>query len=217
MERQAAGAHVGEVAAVVLAGGLSTRMGAQKAFAPLAGRPLIAHVLERLRPQAASVFINVRDPEDRFVALGCALALDAPAWRGAGPLAGIASALSLARSRGFQWLATAPCDAPFLPSDLVARLMAPIAAGEAPAAVAESSLGLEPMFALWPTDCLARVEAALAAGRASPRSVLAAMGAARVRFETGDGPDPFANLNAPADLAAAEAALARANRARAIP
>jgi molybdopterin-guanine dinucleotide biosynthesis protein A len=195
----------GGIAAVVLAGGVSSRMGAEKAFAVLGGRPLIVHVLERLAPQVERVYLNVRSPDERWRALGRPLAVDAPDRRGAGPLAGVAAALALARVDGFAWLATAPCDTPFLPLDLVARLRAAMLANEAPAAVARSEFGLEPMFALLPTDAGQRVEAALAAGRASPRGVLAEMGAAEVRFEVAGGADPFANLNSPADLARAEA------------
>ncbi|MFZ2109719.1 MAG: NTP transferase domain-containing protein, partial [Roseiarcus sp.] len=100
---------VGRIAGAVLAGGRSTRMGAIKAFALLAGRPLVAHVLDRLRPQAARVYLNARDDSDRWRAFGCPLVEDAPEWRGAGPLAGIAAALTRAAAEGFAWLATAPC------------------------------------------------------------------------------------------------------------
>ncbi len=181
-------------------------MGADKAFVSLAGRPLIAHVLERLRPQVSLVFLNARENVDRFRALGCPVVVDAPGWRGAGPLAGISAALQAAKAQGFGWLATAPCDAPFLPLDFVARLKVRIAEG-VPATVAVSSRGLEPMFALWPVGAVEQVEAALAAGRASPRSVLAAIGAAETPFAEEEN---FANLNAPADLAAAEAELSYA-------
>src|SRR5271154_6415786 len=154
---------VGRSAGAVLAGGRSSRMGATKAFAPLAGRPLLAHVLDRLRPQTARGSLNARDDSDRWRAFGCPLVEDAAEWRGAGPLAGIAAALARAAAEGFTWLATAPCDAPFLPLDLVAKLAAPIGSG-APAAVAVGPGGLEPLFALWPVGAGGRIEAALAGG-----------------------------------------------------
>ncbi len=199
------------IAAVVLAGGLSTRMGVEKAFAPLAGRPLIGHVIDRLRRQAGETYINVRETSQPYLALGRPLIVDPPERRGAGPLAGVAAALARAHADGFLWLVSAPCDAPFLPLDLAARLWAPIAAGAAPAAVAVSEFGLEPMFALWPVDALRAVEAALMAGQASPRRALAGLDAAEVRFEHTGPLNPFANLNSPADHAAAIAALADAN------
>jgi molybdopterin-guanine dinucleotide biosynthesis protein A len=199
------GGERGDVAGVVLAGGLSSRMGAEKAFVTLGGQPLLDHVLGRLAPQVALVYLNVREAEARYNAFGRPLAVDAAAWRGAGPLAGVAAAMALARARGFAWLATCPCDAPFLPRDLVARLATTIRSSGAPAAVAVGPSGWEPMFALWPTDAGPRLEAALAAGRASPRGILGELGAAEACFEAKVGQDPFANLNSPVELAAAEA------------
>ena len=188
----------------MLAGGRSTRMGAIKAFALLAGRPLVAHVLDRRRPQAARVSPHAPgDDSDRWRAFGCPLVEDAPEWRGAGPLAGIAAALARAAAEGFAWLATAPCDAPFLPLDLVAKLAAPIGS-EAPAAVAVGPGGLEPLFALWPVAAVGRIEAALA-GQAGPSRVLQEMGAPQLSFGASAEADPFANLNTPEELAAAEA------------
>jgi molybdopterin-guanine dinucleotide biosynthesis protein A len=185
------------VAAVVLAGGASSRMGQPKALMAFRGRPLAARALDRLRPQAGKVYLNVREPGAEWTALGAPLVVDAPAHRGAGPLAGIASALARAQADGFTFLVTAPCDAPFLPRDLVARLRL-CGAG---AAVARSPSGVEPMFALWPVSALGQVEAALLQGRASPGAVLAALGAAEAPFAG----VAFVNLNNPREFADAEA------------
>src|SRR5271154_6862831 len=186
---------VGRIASVVLAGGRSSRMGATKAFALLAGRPLLAHVLDRLSPQTARVYLNARDDSDRWRAFGCPLVEDAAEWRGAGPLVGIAAALARAAAEGFAWLATAPCDAPFLPLDLVAKLAAPIASG-APATVAVGPGGLEALFALWPGAGAGRGRGGGAGGaQAGPSRVLQEMGAARVSFGSSAEADPFANLN----------------------
>ena len=119
------------------------------------------------------------------------------------PLAGVAAILARAAGQGFAWVATTPCDAPFLPLDLVRRLAEPIVFG-APAAVAAVAGGLEPLFALWPVAAAARIEAALAEHRAGPSQVLQEMGAARVSFGSSAEADPFANLNTPEELAAAE-------------
>ncbi len=188
------------VAAVILAGGASTRMGRPKASAPFLGEPLAARVLRRLAPQVARVYLNAREDDAELAQLGAPLVPDPQRWRGAGPLAGVAAGLARAQLDGFAYLATAPCDAPFLPRDLVARLLKPVRAG-AVAAVAVSDFGLEPMFALWPVDALAAVEQALAAGRASPRSELDRLRAAQVAFAG----DVFANLNTREDFARAEA------------
>ena len=189
---------------VVLAGGLSTRMGTDKALAPLAGRPLIAHVAARLAPQVDALVVNANGDAARFAGLGRAIVADAAARPGAGPLAGVAAALRYAQAQGFAWLATAPCDAPFLPLDLVARLAAAAARCSAPLAVAASPRGLEPMFALWSTALAREVEAALAAGDGGPRGLIARLGGAEALFADADA---FANLNTPADFANAEARL----------
>lgn len=186
------------VAGVVLAGGASSRMGQPKGLMAFRGRPLAARALDRLRPQAGAVYLNVREPGAAWAALGAPLVFDAPAHRGAGPLAGIAAALARAQADGFASLVTAPCDAPFLPRDLAARL----SLAGAVAAMARSPSGVEPMFALWPVWALAQVLAALAQGRGSPRAVLAALGAAQVGFDAA----AFVNLNDPQAFAEAEAA-----------
>ena len=166
-------------------------MGAENALLPLAGRPLIAHVVERLRPQVAELIISANGEAARFASLDCAVVAD----------------LAFARRRGFSLLATAPCDAPFLPRDLVARLAAAIAASGAPVAVAQSARGLEPMFALWRESAAGEIAAEFTRGEASPRAVMARLGAAPVFFAPVGGEDPFANLNTREDFAVAEARL----------
>ena len=192
------------IAGVVLAGGRSTRMGAEKALLPLAGRPLLAHVVQRLRPQVDALFVNANGDLARFAGFDLAVIADAAPAPDAGPLAGVAAALRAAQSRGYALLATAPCDAPFLPLDLVARLAVAMAESGAPVAVAESPNGLEPLFALWRVDLADQAEAAQRAGEGGPRGLLARLGAAPARFIEDE---PFANLNTPEDLAAAQARL----------
>lgn len=193
-------------------------MGTEKALLALAGRPLVAHVVERLRPQVAEIFINANGDAARFQSLDCAVVADAVGARFDGPLSGIGAAIAFARRRGFSLLATAPCDAPFLPRDLVARLAAAMAASGAPVAVAQSAHGLEPMFALWRERAASEIAAEFARGEASPRAVMARLGAARVFFAPDEADDAFANVNTPEDFAAAEARMSdpryRAQRAR---
>ena len=193
-----------KTAGVVLAGGQSTRMGSDKALAPLAGRPLVAHVAARFAPQVDALFVNANGDAARFAFLRCAIVADAAPNAGGGPLAGVAAALRHAQSLGARWLAAAPCDAPFLPLDLVARLAAAAADSRAPIAVAATAGGLEPMFALWSTALAPEVETALAAGEGGPRGLMARFGGTETRFADADA---FANLNTPEDFAAAEARL----------
>lgn len=195
------------VLGVVLAGGLSRRMGRDKAFVLLDGRPLVAHVLERLAPQVADVVINANGDAGRFAGLGCAVVPDSHALA-EGPLAGIATGLRAAQARGLGLVATCPCDAPFVPRDVVARLLAALGPGQA--ACLEASHGLEPLFGLWRVEALPAVEAALGAGRRAVRQAMLDVGLAIVQARPGDD---LANLNTPEDLAAAEAGAAAASRA----
>ena len=189
---------------VVLAGGQSSRFGVDKALAPLAGQPLIAHVAARLAPQVDAFFVNANRDPARFAGICGAVVGDATERMAAGPLAGIAAALNYATSVGATWLATVPCDAPFLPHDLVARLAAAAHANGAPVAVAATTEGLEPMFGLWSVGLAREAGAALAAGDGGPRALMARLNAAEARFTDALA---FANLNTPADFAAAEVRL----------
>ncbi len=81
---------------VILAGGQGRRMGgADKAFLPLAGRSLIRHVLDRLRPQVDSVILSANGDASRFDGLGCMVVPDEASQ---GPLSGILATLRHARA-----------------------------------------------------------------------------------------------------------------------
>jgi len=188
------------IAGVVLAGGRSLRMGTDKALADFAGRPMLAHVLARFAPQVAALAINANGDPARFADFGAPLIADlAPGQPG--PLAGIVAALDWAETGGFSWVATAPCDAPFLPRDLVARLAR--ASAQAPV-VAVGPDGLEPLFALWPVTARVRVQERLMAGERAVHRVLAALGAKAVELPATTPPGSL-NLNAPDELARASA------------
>jgi molybdenum cofactor guanylyltransferase len=193
---------------LVLAGGRSTRMGAEKAFIALAGRPLIVHVLERLSGQTDKLAINANGDPARFSGLALPVLADDARDIGAGPLAGIAAGLAFARTQGCALVATVPCDAPFAPRDLVSRLASELERRGAPISVAEGPRGLEPLCALWRTDLLEALREALASGERSPRRFMEEMGAASVLFSGERAGDPFANLNSPADLEAAATRIA---------
>jgi molybdopterin-guanine dinucleotide biosynthesis protein A len=165
---------------------------------------LIVRVAARFAPQVDALFVNANGDPARFAFLNCAIIADAASNAGGGPLAGVAAALRQAQTQGFGWLATAPCDAPFLPLDLVARLAAAAERARTSIAVAANARGLERMFALWSTALASEVEAALAAGDGGPRQLIARLGGAEARF---DNADAFANLNTPEEFAAAVARL----------
>ncbi len=183
---------------VILAGGQGRRMGgADKAMLALAGRPLITHVTDRLEPQVERLAISANGDAARFAALRLPVLAD---LRSEGPLSGILSALDWAAPLGATAVVSAPVDAPFLPPDLVPRL---ILAGEAAdgCALARSGGNDHPTFGLWPVALREPLRAFLASGeKPRVRSFADAQNAARADFPD-DG--AFANLNTPEDLAAA--------------
>lgn len=193
--------HAGTVAGLVLAGGQGRRMGgADKALLSLGGRPLLGHVLDRFAPQVGALALSANGAGARFADFGLPVLPDAPAHRGDGPLAGLIAGLDWAAAQGAGWLATVSCDMPFLPADLVARLAA--AAGGR-AVMAASGGRLHPTAALWPVAARAIVAARFAGGERRLRAALEAPGVA----DFAELPDPFTNINTPADLTTAEARL----------
>lgn len=108
-----------DITGLILAGGQGRRMGgADKGLLPFRGKPLIEHVIERLAPQVGGLMISANRNRERYAIYGYPVLADTlPGYQG--PLAGIAAGL---QSCPTPWLVTAPCDGPFLPADLVARL-----------------------------------------------------------------------------------------------
>lgn len=193
------------VTGVVLAGGRGQRMGGvDKGLQALAGRPLVAHVLERLRPQVGEVLISANRHGDVYAAFGHTVLADAEADF-AGPLAGVLAALSVCRT---PWLVCVPCDAPKLPLDLAQRLHdAAAREGAAGALVCtrtvDGSQQLQPTFMLLHQRLAQPLRDALAHGERSAHRFAAAQGLVPVHF---DGDAAFANLNTPQELASMERA-----------
>ena len=192
------------IAGLVLAGGMSSRFGTDKALARFEGRTLLQASLERFAPCRARA-VAVRSEgvvADHARKLGAAAIKDA-ADAASGPLSGIAAGLVWARADDCEFLAIAPCDAPLLRWDHYERLLAQI--GDAPAAFALGSSGEHPLCAVWRSDLLSKLQTAMAKGRhPSVRGFLRSQSARAVMFEEIES---FANANTPSDLArmAAEA------------
>lgn len=198
---------------VLLAGGLSRRMGGgDKGLEMLAGRPMLAHAIERLRPQVGQLVLNANGDAERFAAFALPVVADAsPDF--AGPLAGVLAGMrwSEANVPDAAWIATAACDTPFFPRDLVARLRT--AAEEDNAAVASAASGGQGhhVFGLWDIRLADGLEAALANGQRKVQDWIARYPHVAVNFAParvgGATIDPFYNINTPDDLAQAEALL----------
>ena len=137
---------------VLLAGGLSRRMGGgDKCLRPLAGRPLLQHVLERMEPQADTIVLNANGDAARFSAFALPVVTD-PVAGHAGPLAGILSGMLWAREfrADAADIVSVPTDCPFLPTDLVDRLLMAREAAAVPSACAASAGRTHPVVGLWP-------------------------------------------------------------------
>lgn len=135
----------------MLAGGRSTRLGGgDKALRLLAGRPLLGHAIDRLRPQLGTLILSANGDLSRFAQFGLPTVADRISSF-QGPLAGIdAGMMWISRHRpDAKWLLSAAADAPFLPGDLAGRLYSAVRNSAATVAVARSRGRLHPVFALW--------------------------------------------------------------------
>ncbi len=192
---------------VILAGGLATRMGGgDKALRELHGQPILAHVIERLRPQVAGMALNANGDPARFAGWGLPVLADSVEGF-AGPLAGVLAGLDWAAAEGAESIVTVAADTPFFPGDLVARLTAGAAAAGTSIALAATPEGdrvnRHPTFGLWPVALREDLRAALEGGLRKVVLWTDRHGAVTVTFPA-EPFDPFFNINTPEDLAQAE-------------
>jgi molybdopterin-guanine dinucleotide biosynthesis protein A len=167
----------------------------------------VARVVERLGPQCSALALNANGDPARWADLGLPVLAD-PVPGHPGPLAGVLAGMDWARSLGAEAVVTAAADTPFLPRDLVARLMSARApSGLALAATREDRIRPQPTFGLWPAALRDDLAEALEGGLRkilhwTDRHGAAGEGAGLAVWE---GSEAFFNVNTPEDLAAAEA------------
>jgi molybdopterin-guanine dinucleotide biosynthesis protein A len=185
-----------EISGLVLAGGQGRRMGGvDKGLQPMLGRPLIQHVIERLRPQVGSVLVNANQNVERYAEFGCPIVTDRIGGF-AGPLAGLDAGL---HATDAALMVTVPCDSPFLPHDLVERLTAARRETDADIAVARTGSQPHPVFALVCTRVRPHLAEFLARGERKIDLWYATLAVVEVAFD--DEADAFANINTRAELA----------------
>jgi len=198
------------IAGLILAGGQSRRMGRDKALLPLASRPLLQHVIDRLAPQVESLALAVERVSPSLAGFGLPQIPDPrPGHRG--PLGGLLAGLRHF-AVDFTWVLLAPCDSPFLPPDLGRRLLRCVSHAAAPAACVVCGGELQPQHSLWHRDLLERVEeAAVVQGQGGLRWVLRDAGVALCEWPPPEreSPSPFLNVNEPAALEEARRWLER--------
>jgi len=184
-----------KITGVILAGGLGRRMGGiDKGLQELRGRPMVHWVVERLAPQVDELLINANQNGERYAAFGHRVVPDQiPDF--AGPLAGLHAALSAA---AHPLVATAPCDSPFLPADLVSRLFSALTATNADLAVARTFDQPHPVFCLCRRDVLPHLTEFLAGGGRKIDRWYATLKVVEVAFD--DEADAFENINTREEL-----------------
>ncbi len=183
---------VKDITAVILAGGRSQRMGGEdKGLVELAGKTMVDHVIEHIRPQAGGVIINANRNLERYQAFGYPVVSD-DIGDYAGPLAGMASAMRLAET---DYLATVPCDSPLIPDNLVQRLYEVLIRDSADISVAHDGVRLQPVCALLRRSLLPSLLDYLHAGG---RKIDIWYGQHHfVTADFSDTPDSFVNVNTP--------------------
>ena len=194
-----------DVIAVVLAGGRARRMGGgDKGLVEIAGRPMVAHAVDALRPQAAEVVVNANRNAVEYRAItGCRVIADTVGGF-SGPLAGMASALEASAGR---FLLTAPCDSPLVTPELGPRLHAALARDGAEVAVAHDGERMQPVFALLTRGVLPGLLAFLEAGERKIDAWYATRHTVTADFP--DAPDTFLNVNTPQERDRLERRLAQ--------
>ena len=187
------------VTGIVLAGGQGSRMGGvDKGLQAFRGKPMVAHVIERLAPQVDELLINANRNPDDYARFGHRVIADEiPGF--AGPLAGFERGLAHASS---ELVATVPCDSPFLPADLIARLRTQLESADAELAVARTGDQPHPVFTLMRRDVLPSLQRFLGSGQRKIDRWYGELRVAEVAFD--DEADAFLNINTRDELAKLE-------------
>jgi len=184
------------ITGVILAGGRGARMGGvDKGLVRLNGKPLVEHIIQRFQPQVPHIIINANRNHDEYARYGFAVVSDEDA-NYAGPLAGMLSALTHATT---DYIVTLPCDAPRLPTDLVARLLLQLQRDHSRACMAHDGTRAQPMFTLLHASLRDDLRRALHAGQYKAERWLQDCGCSRADFS--DCPDDFINLNTSENIA----------------
>jgi len=199
-----------KIVGLLLAGGQSRRMGGgDKALRVIGGVSLLERVIERLQPQVETLVLSANGDPARFARFALPVVADSvPGY--AGPLAGILAGLDWTAEHrpDCAHVVSAATDAPFLPRDLVSRLVREMEDAGAELACAASGGQSHPVIGLWPVRLREDLRHAVADEAVRKVDVWTA----RYRLATvhfrGEPIDPFFNANRPEDLATATALLA---------
>ena len=189
-----------QVTGLNLAGGLARRMGGgDKGLRLFRGRPMVAHAIERLAPQVAGVIVNANQNHDDYRTFGVRVVSDA-IGKFAGPLAGLHAGLCVSRR---PYLVSVPCDSPFLPDDLVARMFAALERSGAQIAVAKTGKWQQPVFCMVRSGVRDHLTDFLKGGGRKVDAWYATLNLVEVAFD--DEAEAFSNINTSDELKTFEA------------
>lgn len=178
-----------QITGLILAGGMGRRMGRRdKGLQLFRGKSMVEWSIERLKPQVDNIIINANQNVELYAAFGYPVVADQIQGY-AGPLAGLHAGLLVATT---PLLVTVPCDSPFLPEDLVARLRAALEANNAELAVAKTGDQAHPVFSLVRREVLDSLTGFLVTGGRKIDTWYAALKVMEVPFEDERA---FANIN----------------------
>lgn len=197
------------ISSIILSGGRATRMGGvDKGLVQLQQKPLIQHVIDRIRPQVDGIIINANREIEQYLTLGYPVLQDEVSQDGSpdfiGPLAGMRLGLKHAQH---DYLLTAPCDSPLLPLDLAPRMLASLLKNNTDIAVATSDGDTHPVFCLCKKSVLKSLEDYLVNGGRKVSTWQKSQKYIKVDFS--DCSDAFVNLNTLEDLVALELKMSR--------
>jgi molybdopterin-guanine dinucleotide biosynthesis protein A len=191
--------HINQITGMILAGGQGRRMGGvDKGLKLFRGKRLVDHAFERLTPQVAGVIINANQNLSSYRELGVRVVSDAIEGY-AGPLAGLHAGLSVSKR---PYLATVPCDSPFLPLDLVSRLYSHLDDAGAEIAVAKTGDQAHPVFCLVRRGVLDHLTDFLKGGGRKIDAWYSTLFVVEVNFD--DQAEAFSNINTLEELQAHE-------------
>ncbi len=184
-----------QVTGLILAGGRSSRMdGKDKGLLELLGRPMIEHVIKRLKPQVNTILISANRHIEQYEQYGYKVLIDQyDDFRG--PLAGISRGLENCKS---EYLLTVPCDGPLLPMDLSQRMLNSLQTNKAEAALVFDGRYKQPTYNLLHCSLLDKINHSLQHNEHKLGKWLMDNGAVKVDFS--DQKEAFININTPDDL-----------------
>lgn len=188
------------VSGIVLAGGLSRRLGRDKAVEPIGGEPLIARCIGRLSAVADEIIVvvnGIERGEQLPLPPACRVAVDV--YADSGSLGGIFSGVS---AMGNEWCVVVACDMPFLNTALLRYMLSLRAGFDAVVPVLDGRP--EPTHALYSKACLPHIERRLQAGDLKIARFFDDVSVRYVSQEEVDAHDPdhlsFFNVNTQSDL-----------------